>query len=648
MTPEAPDHAADGTRTRSGLHRGPDGAELRLDVDGRYPQMVASGVVAVEPAVRVSWIARLAPSGDGRLAGPIVHLDPDAPPGFPYREVALELGAPAPQPPPVRVVFGGGGGAPLQLTFAFVERTFRAVEVEVDSVAGEQAVLALDTCAHPKRPPDLSCERLTLQETFARAGVRVTSSPGSAVSPAPAGADGTWTHQELHDAMQVYWSHAAAPGPWALWALVATAAAEGAHLGGVMFDDVGPEQRRACAVFNDSFVARPPDGDPNPKAWVERMRLWALCHEVGHCLNLAHSWLKSAGVPWIALGDDPEARSFMNYPGRVEGGQEAFFADFAYRFTDAELTFLRHAPERFVRTGAAAFSEDHALADVAPCEQPPLRLALRAERAAPRFAFMEPVRLELELKNVSAAPQTVDRRALELGATTVAIERAGRPPRVLHPFYVRDWAPEPVRLAPGESLRGALPVASDTRGWAIDEPGRYTVAAGVALADRPTLWAHLDVDVAAPCDGEEERLAEEWFSADVARTLALQGSTTLLAANDVLRELVARRPHSRAALHAQLALGNAVGPDRKVLVPDDGGGRPLRVALARGDADAGRALLQGALLERPDVAVETFGSGGYRRRVERLQAWLGEHDAEPARTDADRQEQQATTIGGKR
>ena len=43
----------------------------------------------------------------------------------------------------------------------------------------------------------------------------------------------------------------------------------------------------------------------------------------------------------------------MNYPFRVAGGQSAFFADFEYRFSDQELLFMRHAPERFVQMGAA-------------------------------------------------------------------------------------------------------------------------------------------------------------------------------------------------------------------------------------------------------------------------------------------------------
>jgi hypothetical protein len=59
------------------------------------------------------------------------------------------------------------------------------------------------------------------------------------------------------------------------------------------------------------------------------MRFWTAVHELGHAFNLAHSWQKSLGTGWVPLADQPEARSFMNYPYAVRGGQEAFFASLA-------------------------------------------------------------------------------------------------------------------------------------------------------------------------------------------------------------------------------------------------------------------------------------------------------------------------------
>ena len=127
----------------------------------------------------------------------------------------------------------------------------------------------------------------------------------------------------MHDAMQIYWSHFANVPQWRLWVLFASLHDRGASLGGIMFDDIGPNHRQGTSLFNDSFIKNAPNGDPNPAAWVQRMKFWTACHEMGHAFNLAHSWQKALGTPWIPLANENEARSFMNYPYNVAGGQAA-------------------------------------------------------------------------------------------------------------------------------------------------------------------------------------------------------------------------------------------------------------------------------------------------------------------------------------
>jgi hypothetical protein len=113
-----------------------------------------------------------------------------------------------------------------------------------------------------------------------------------------------------------------------MWVFFASLHEVGPSLGSIMFDGIGPNHRQGTAVFHNSFIADPPDGDLNPAAWVQRMRFWTVCHEMGHSFNLAHSWQKAYGTPWIPLPNEAEARSFMNYPHNVLGGESAFFADF--------------------------------------------------------------------------------------------------------------------------------------------------------------------------------------------------------------------------------------------------------------------------------------------------------------------------------
>ncbi len=194
---------------------------------------------------------------------------------------------------------------------------FHKVEVEYDSESPIVPVVQIDTCAHPNHPATLPCENLTIRQVFQRSGFDTSISPNaSAVGGAPGG---TWSDMEMHDAMIVYWSRFANLPQWALWTFFADQHESGTGLGGIMFDDIGPNHRQGTALFYNSFISDPPPiGDPNPAAYIARNRFWTAVHEMGHSFNLAHSWQKSLGAPygspWIPLMDEPEARSFMNYP----------------------------------------------------------------------------------------------------------------------------------------------------------------------------------------------------------------------------------------------------------------------------------------------------------------------------------------------
>ena len=96
---------------------------------------------------------------------------------------------------------------------------------------------------------------------------------------------------------------------WALWTFFAEQHDMGAGLGGIMFDDIGPNHRQGTAIFTDTFIRNAPTGDPNPAAWRQRMQYWTAIHEMGHAFNLAHAWQKALGSPWIPLANEPEARS---------------------------------------------------------------------------------------------------------------------------------------------------------------------------------------------------------------------------------------------------------------------------------------------------------------------------------------------------
>ena len=309
-----------------------------------------------------------------------------------------------------------------------------------------------------------------------------------------------------------------------------------------MFDDIGPNHRQGTALFNESFIKNAPAGDANPDAWVRRMKFWTACHEMGHAFNLAHSWQKSLGTPWIPLADEPDARSFMNYPYNVPGGEAAFFADFKFRFSDNELLFMRHAPERFVQMGNADWFDHHGFEQANVSPGSPFALEVRTQRRTLNyFEFMEPVVVELKLTNRSGQPLIVDEKILEeTDDMTVIIKKRGGTARQWHSFAQHCYHSDKKVLSPQDSVYGSLNIAAGTTGWNIAEPGMYSVQVALHLGDEDVVSNELQVRVAPPRSYEEEFVAQDFFSDEVGRVLTFNGSRHLEGANDTLREVVAQ------------------------------------------------------------------------------------------------------------
>jgi hypothetical protein len=599
--------------------------ELRLDVDGRYPQLTASGTISGILVSRVHWIARLRKVGPDRWLGSIWYKD-GAAASFPYTQVDITaLRSPFASSRAAKATFSGGGATKRTVVFRFASSSFRTVSFEFDWAEGKAATTVYDTGSHPNRPASLAAEALSIENVYRRAGCAVSTSPGGAVPLAGAGADARWSDVEMHDAMQVYWSRFANTAQWAMWVFFAALHESGTNLGGIMFDDIGPNHRQGTALFVDSFIATPPGGDPAPAAWVERMRFWTACHEMGHAFNLAHSWQKSLGTAWIPLADEPEARSFMNYPYRVAGGQTAFFANFEFRFSDPELLFVRHAPERFVEMGNAAWFDHHGFEEAATEAEPSLSLELRVNRERPTFEFLEPVWIELKLTNAGTQPRLVDRDVLDVDSLTVILKREGKEARQLVGFRQKCTAPETIALLPGESIYGTVLASVGLNGWDVAEPGTYWLQAAAHVGEEDVVSRPLGIRIAPPASREDEYVAGDLFTQEPGRMLALGGSRVLERGTAVLQELVERLPDRRIALHARVALGSPLAIDYKRLVIRDGG---LAVELEGARPEDAIAYVEPALVEQADEAAGTLGHLRYRSITERLATRLAAAGAE--------------------
>ncbi|HET7218628.1 MAG TPA: hypothetical protein VFJ02_11310 [Vicinamibacterales bacterium] len=612
------------------------GEELRLDVDGRYPQMTASGTLPISPVQRLHWIANVHATGPNAYEGGIWYKDPLVTP-FAYTHVEIKVSSSIlPAIRKAKVTFTGAGLRPRVRLFRFRSPYFHKVEFEFDSENPIVALTKINTCAHPNHPATLPCEQLTVKKVFQRSGFDVSITPAMSTLPAPAG--GTWSNMEMHDAMVVYWSKFANIAQWSMWTFFADQHEIGHSLGGIMFDDIGPNHRQGTSIFYNSFISDPPPGDPNPVAYVERNRFWTAVHEMGHAFNLAHSWQKSLGAPygtpWIPLVDEPEARSFMNYPYGVSGGQSAFFADFEYRFSDPELLFMRHAPARFVRMGDADWFDHHGFQQARLQADPPLSLEVRVNRAKAVFEFLEPVVIELKLKNESTMPQMVDENVLStLDGITIALKRQGSPARQYLPFAQYCMEKSVKILQPGEAIYESVYVTAGLNGVDMAEPGRYVIQAALHRPDGDIVSRPLLLRIAPPRGHEEEVLAQDFFSDEVSRVLAFDGSRVLTEANKTLREVVDRFGDRRVSKHARVPLGLAIAEDRKVLTVPGAVERTLKPAAAAGGSimleegqpDRAQTELTTALLTNADVAAESLGHVDYKYYVDELTDLLEAH-----------------------
>jgi hypothetical protein len=593
--------------------------ELRLDVDGYYPQMKASGQISGFKLRPANWIANVAKTAANTYEGKIWYKDGNV--GLiPQTTVRIEVTRTFFAPKSAKATFSGGGAPDRVRTFQFKSRYFHQVNFEFDAAEGVTPVLSYDTGSHPNRPASLPVQNLSIATVYRRAGFDVSISGGGDIVPiAEALADAKWNDTEMHDAMQAHWTKFANAPQWALWVFFASLHEMGTGLGGIMFDDIGPNHRQGTSLFLDSFI-KDPKGDPTPAAFVNRMIFWTACHEMGHSFNLAHSWQKALGVSWIPLANEPLARSFMNYPYNVPGGTTAFFSDFEFRFSDGELLFMRHAPFRFVEQGNAAWFDHHGFqqADFSP--EPKFSLTIECPTTANAFEFLEPVVVHLTLKNISGQPQLVDENLLATAdCMTLIIKKRGRPARELLPYSQRCFKKNQIVLQPNGERKDSVFLVG-RNGWDIAEPGYYTVQASIDISGEDIVSQPITIRVAPPRGYDEEYVAQDFFSDEVGRVLNFDGSRYLESANSTLLQVVDQLPKSKAAIHSRVALAAPKTSQYKLL---DFEGEIHRLKVGKPDHREASELLSVLVKDAP-AAVATLGQVDYDYYFNRFKNLLEE------------------------
>lgn len=407
--------------------------------------------------------------------------------------------------------------------------TFREVTLEVDvaqSVSTSLRLPTYNTHAHNTRPSGIDERDLTVERAYEEAGIAISVRPTTTEIDDSASEFDRWSVGELHDAMETHFSQFPGGWPkWQLWGLLC-GSFDTLSTAGIMFDyrggDEAPE-RQGFAVFRDHWWFDDlPSGTPasQAEAFALRQYLYTWVHEAGHAFNYMHSWDKGR----------PNALSWMNYPQNVTD----FWDDFEFRFDDEELIHLRHGDRASVILGGdpwASGGHFESEPEMGIVEgDAPLELLIRSKG---RFAFMEEVRVELRLRNLTDDMDVpIDTRFdPRYGAVAVQIIRPdGRLVR-FEPVACEVGEAELHTLQPARAKRGLdryskeVSLNFDAAGHVFDTPGEYRLRAvyrGLGEVLIPSAVHRLRVGT--PLTREEESLAQDYFSYAAGFCMALDGS----------------------------------------------------------------------------------------------------------------------------
>ena len=257
----------------------------------------------------------------------------------------------------------------------------------------------------------------------------------------------------------------------------------------------------------------------------------------------------------------------MNYPNRVAAGYYGFFDNFEYRFSDQELLFMRHAPEAFVKMGGSTFGTDHAGDRFGEVEaygndEPStkgLALSVGSNKAKASYEFLELVNLDLKLTNTGNEAQEVAKDLLDdVGHMGIKVSRNGELAKEYKPYATLCHGDEEkVSLAKDESIDGEICLAGGKLGWVVDAPGIYEIIVCVHIHNEngeQCVTAAPFTFVVEASTKEEEKIAGDYFTDDVGRTLAMGGTKVLTNANDVLNQVIEVCKGKKAGQQAELTV----------------------------------------------------------------------------------------------
>jgi hypothetical protein len=447
---------------------------------------------------------------------------------------------------------------------------FRTVGLEVDFCSSVGA-LPLPNFRRDAR-------LLTIAEAFQDAGIEIAFNPERTVidDSGANGFDHSWTAAELHNAMKDHFSKIRGKWPnWQLWGLLAqtfdtqTPNIPSESVLGIMFDRsdelVGGirgagklPHRQGFAVFQNGVkfddlptVTAGEFNAPVNDAEAEALRyyLFTWVHEAGHAFNFRH--------PVDRPGGDRFLLSWTNSPHDYDQVEftGAFFQRFKFQYAEEELKHLRHGDLLAVIMGGDPFGSAASVLATATYDLHgahaegkggQLELLLRSKEY---FDFIEPVFVELRLRNRTSKPVEVDTRLdPAYGVVTLFVRHPNGQVLRYEPGACTLGSPNHRELGPRAKRKAEegpdryseeIFLGSGMGGFYFDEPGEYRVWAWYRAAGGRTLPSNVHrVRVGFPFERAEDRLAQDYFSYPVGLSLYLRDHRAFQAkqAENILRD----------------------------------------------------------------------------------------------------------------
>ncbi|MER5321718.1 hypothetical protein [Streptosporangium roseum] len=415
---------------------------------------------------------------------------------------------------------------------------------------------------------------------------------------------------------------------WKLWSIIATHYVD-VDVRGIEFDEEG-SPRQGMAVFHTALVEQRMAGTR------KEIRTWV--HEIGHVLNLMHSWQKNIADPPQPLGprNGYGDLSWMNYPQHYRGpneeqGEDAYWAAFPYRFTANELRHLRHGFYRNVVMGGNAFltgGADHPALerfDPPPASRSGLRLELYGRDT---FSHGEPVVTEIKLSLDGSSPHAdafpnLSPRGDNL--TVLVTDPAG----AIRPFRpIARHCGNPDRRV---TLDAQTPALYDSAylGYGADgltfaQPGTYRLRALCKAPDGSTVTSPEHTIEVSPPQSEQDRQAGDLLTGSQQGTLlALLGSDApqLAEGDAALDQLIATHPDHPLAVYAHMVKGTNAGRHFLTLGKDGIGVRPADTDTSIEELGA---VVETTLDTGTDAGVDNITLNATMRRLARAHARAGD------------------------